>query len=57
MKKQTLKSLSLNKKVISELKGGADTVATPLTVKSCPPEVPASWFPRCHSKYNPCPMW
>jgi hypothetical protein len=68
MKKQTLRNLSLNKKTVSnlevltQLKGGATD--WPDTAKYCPippaPEptpIPATWFPLCHSKYNPCPLW
>lgn len=61
MKKQKLHNLVLHKKTISSLEelqhvhGGANA-QDPLTVKSCKPQVPMTWIPRCHSKYSPCPM-
>lgn len=67
MKKKNVKSLQLSKKTISDLKtltnlqGGAANDGPinspdPLTVKSCPPEVPPTWFPRCSVFPNECVM-
>ncbi|WP_298424291.1 hypothetical protein [uncultured Kordia sp.] len=62
MKKQLVNNLSLNKKTVSslatlkELKGGATATTTPIKPQN-PNPIPASFIPRCHSKYVVCPFW
>lgn len=70
MKKQTLKSLSLNRKTVSNLEtlkhlqGGENPWWLVSFIRACPPDptpappepTPASVFPACNSNHAHCPM-
>ncbi|WP_430410773.1 hypothetical protein [Kordia sp.] len=52
MNKKTVSNLD----VLTQLKGGATNTTTPIKPQN-PDPIPASFVPRCHSKYVICPLW